>query len=255
MSARTRLRARWARTSRCSAPMLNPAGRRCAGRTSGARLKVRDGQKVDQGQTLVEWDPYTFSILTEESGTVKYKDLISDVTYPEEVDEVTGLSRKIVVDSPDEKKQPLMEIRDKNGKVARKYHMPSHAHLMIEDGEPVSAGVDRTVRPIELARRYDADEALFDCCIDLGRESVDTRSNGAETARWVEKVSTGPVGCCRLPMKVARSAITSVMRRPVMKLTRSSQWEPMSPTARRLPPRFGSRRQFQSVSSSSQSWK
>ena len=106
----------------------------------GARLKVADGQQVEVGQILVEWDPYTFSILTEESGTVKYKDLISDVTYHEEVDEVTGLSRKIVVDSPDEKKQPLMEIRDKNGKVARKYHMPSHAHLMIEDGDAVSAG-------------------------------------------------------------------------------------------------------------------
>ncbi len=106
----------------------------------GARLKVADGEQVEVGKILVEWDPYTFSILTEESGTVKYKDLISDVTYHEEVDEVTGLSRKIVVDSPDEKKQPLMEIRDKNNKVARKYHMPSHAHLMIEDGDMVSAG-------------------------------------------------------------------------------------------------------------------
>jgi len=106
----------------------------------GARLKVRDGQQVEQGTVLVEWDPYTFSILTEDSGTVKYKDLIPDVTYHEELDEVTGLSRKIVVDSPDEKKQPTMEIRDKAGKVARKYHMPSHAHLMIEDGDAVHAG-------------------------------------------------------------------------------------------------------------------
>ena len=65
----------------------------------GARLKVRDGQTVEQGQILVEWDPYTFSILTEDAGTVKYKDLIPDVTVHEEVDEVTGLSRKIIVDS------------------------------------------------------------------------------------------------------------------------------------------------------------
>jgi hypothetical protein len=65
---------------------------------------------------------------------VKYKDLISDLTFHEELDEVTGLSRKIVVDSPDEKKQPMIEIRDKAGKVTQKYHMPSHAHLMIEDG-------------------------------------------------------------------------------------------------------------------------
>jgi DNA-directed RNA polymerase subunit beta' len=106
----------------------------------GARLKVKDGQKVEVGQTLVEWDPYTFSILTEESGTVKFKDIIEGLTVHEEVDEVTGLSRFIIVDSPDEKKQPTIEIRDKNGKVSRKYHMPSHAHLMVQDGETVEAG-------------------------------------------------------------------------------------------------------------------
>ena len=33
----------------------------------GAHLKVRDGQHVEKGQILVEWDPYTFSILTEEA--------------------------------------------------------------------------------------------------------------------------------------------------------------------------------------------
>lgn len=49
------------------------------------------------------------------------------------------------------------------------------------------SGVDRTVRPVELAERYEVDEALFDCCVDLGRESIDTRSNGAETARWVKQ--------------------------------------------------------------------
>lgn len=49
------------------------------------------------------------------------------------------------------------------------------------------SGVDRTVRPVELARQYGASESLFDCCVDLGRESVDTRSNGAETARWVRR--------------------------------------------------------------------
>lgn len=49
------------------------------------------------------------------------------------------------------------------------------------------SGVDRTVRPVELAERYDSEEALFTCCIDLGRESVDTRSNGTETARWVKQ--------------------------------------------------------------------
>src|SRR5687767_1698814 len=106
----------------------------------GARLKVKDAQKVEQGQVIVEWDPYTFSILTEEPGAVRFKDIIEGLTVHEEVDEVTGLSRFIIVDSPDEKKQPTIEIKDKNGKVARKYHMPSHAHLMVQDGEAVEAG-------------------------------------------------------------------------------------------------------------------
>ena len=49
------------------------------------------------------------------------------------------------------------------------------------------SGVARTVRPRELAERYGVDRALFDCCVDLGREAVDTRSNAEETARWLKK--------------------------------------------------------------------
>jgi uncharacterized SAM-binding protein YcdF (DUF218 family) len=49
------------------------------------------------------------------------------------------------------------------------------------------SGVDRSVRPIELAVHSGRDQALFECCIDLGRESVDTRSNAEETARWLAK--------------------------------------------------------------------
>jgi DNA-directed RNA polymerase subunit beta' len=112
----------------------------------GARLRVKEGQQVEQGQVLVEWDPYTFSILTEEAGQVRFKDIVEGVTVHEEVDEVTGLSRLIIVDSPDEKKQPTVEIRavDSQGhataKITRRYHMPVHAHLMVSDGEQVYAG-------------------------------------------------------------------------------------------------------------------
>ena len=106
----------------------------------GAHLRVRDGQEVEPGEVLVEWDPYTFSIVTEHPGTVKFKDIVEGLTAHEEVDEVTGLSRLIIVDSPDEKKQPAIEVRKKNGKVLRKYHMPSHAHMMVVDSEEVHAG-------------------------------------------------------------------------------------------------------------------
>ncbi len=106
----------------------------------GAHLLVRDGQQVEPGQTLVEWDPYTFSMLTEQNGTVRFKDIIEGMTVHEEVDEVTGLMRLIIVDSPDEKKQPTIEIRGDDGKVVRKYNMPSHAHLMVADGDAVDGG-------------------------------------------------------------------------------------------------------------------
>ena len=106
----------------------------------GAHLKVTDGQHVEPGQTLVEWDPYTFSMLTELEGTVRFRDIIEGMTVHEEVDEVTGLMRLIIVDSADEKKQPTIEIRDKDGKIVQKYHMPSHAHLMVGDGDVVDGG-------------------------------------------------------------------------------------------------------------------
>src|SRR5581483_7647665 len=77
----------------------------------GARVKVKEGDHVQLGQVMVEWDPYTFAILTEIGGTVQFKDLQEGVTLHEEVDEVTGLSRLVVTDSPDEKRQPAVVIK------------------------------------------------------------------------------------------------------------------------------------------------
>jgi uncharacterized SAM-binding protein YcdF (DUF218 family) len=49
------------------------------------------------------------------------------------------------------------------------------------------SGVDRRVKPHELAAEYDASAKLFDRQIDLGHESVDTRTNAVEAARWLER--------------------------------------------------------------------
>ncbi len=84
----------------------------------GAKLKVEDGAKVTLGQALVEWDPYTFAILTEIGGTVQFKDLQEGITLNEEVDEVTGLSRLVVSDAADEKRQPAVVIKGPKGSQA-----------------------------------------------------------------------------------------------------------------------------------------
>ena len=49
------------------------------------------------------------------------------------------------------------------------------------------SGVDRTVRPHELAIRARVPNAVFACCVDLGQEAIDTRSNAEETAAWLRR--------------------------------------------------------------------
>jgi DNA-directed RNA polymerase subunit beta' len=107
----------------------------------GARLKVEEGQPVTIGQTLAEWDPYTFSILTETGGAVQFKDLQPGITIEEQVDEVTGLAQLVVTLPPgDEKHQPQILMRDSAGRTRKKYLMPSRAHLTVSDGDEVQPG-------------------------------------------------------------------------------------------------------------------
>jgi DNA-directed RNA polymerase subunit beta' len=106
----------------------------------GAKIKYADGAPVKLGDIMVEWDPYTFSILTEVPGTVQFKDLEPGSTLHEEVDEVTGLSRWVVTEAQDEKHQPQLVVKGDEKKGTRKYLMPSRAHLMVQEGDEVSAG-------------------------------------------------------------------------------------------------------------------
>ena len=106
----------------------------------GAHLHIADGARVQQDQMLATWDPFTFAILTEVAGHIKFQDLKEGVTVDEEVDEVTGQSRMVVKDSPDEKKQPRLEIRNASNKVLKTYQMPVRANLMVGDGDNVEPG-------------------------------------------------------------------------------------------------------------------
>jgi DNA-directed RNA polymerase subunit beta' len=121
----------------------------------GAQLKVKDGQDVKQGQLLVEWDPYSFTILTEEGGQVSFRDVIDGQTVHEQVDENTGMSASVIMETSDEKKQPRIEIRDEKSKMLRKYLLPSGAHLMVEDGAPVTPGDVLAKIPRETAKTKD----------------------------------------------------------------------------------------------------
>ncbi|HEX7177011.1 MAG TPA: DNA-directed RNA polymerase subunit beta', partial [Pyrinomonadaceae bacterium] len=106
----------------------------------GAHIHAEDGARVKEDQVLATWDPFTFAILTEVAGQIKYQDLKEGVTVDEEVDEVTGQSRVVVKDSPDEKKQPRLEIRSASNKVLKTYQMPVRANLMVHDGDQAEPG-------------------------------------------------------------------------------------------------------------------
>jgi DNA-directed RNA polymerase subunit beta' len=114
----------------------------------GARLKVQDGHKVEIGQKLVEWDPYSLPILTEIGGKIAYGDIIEGVTMREEVDEVTGLSRKVIIDYPNQNLRPRISIKDQHGKTARlpgsnvvaRYLLPAGAHILVDKNGEVFPG-------------------------------------------------------------------------------------------------------------------
>ena len=106
----------------------------------GAKLHVADGEEVTRSKILVEWDPFTFSILTESAGQCHFQDLQEGLTLQEDIDEVSGMSQWVVKDDPDKKREPRIEIRDDEGTAVRKYLIPRNAHLMVRDGEEISAG-------------------------------------------------------------------------------------------------------------------
>ena len=111
----------------------------------GAKILVDEGAPVKNNQILLEWDPYTFSILSEVSGVIHFKDLMEGLTMEERVDEVTGMSQLVVRDSVDEKRQPMILVKADHtsgtakGGDNKKYLMPTHAHLMVRDGDTIHA--------------------------------------------------------------------------------------------------------------------
>jgi DNA-directed RNA polymerase subunit beta' len=120
----------------------------------GSVLMVHEGQEVPKGELLYERDPYNAMIITEHGGVIRYKDLIEDTTYREEPDEQTGHITKTVIDSRDRTKTPTIEVVDSEGRVWP-YIVPTHAHLVVDDGEDIGAGEILVKIPREIGKTRD----------------------------------------------------------------------------------------------------
>jgi DNA-directed RNA polymerase subunit beta' len=113
----------------------------------GAKIKVKEGKRSAGGQVLVEWDPYTTPILTEVSGKLLYRDIVEGVTVHDEIDEVTGLASKVIIEDQEGQRQPRVSIKAMEGdtvapteRTVGSYTLPVKAHLLVADGAVVSAG-------------------------------------------------------------------------------------------------------------------
>ncbi len=106
----------------------------------GAYVRARENSRVSEGEILLEWDPYTFSIMAEKEGSIALLDVIEGLTMQEEIDEITGLSRRVILDHADEKLQPRAALLDAAGAQISVYPLPAGAHISVQEGEAISAG-------------------------------------------------------------------------------------------------------------------
>jgi len=121
----------------------------------GAILQVKNKETVEEGQTIFEWDPYTNTILTEQSGKVKYNDIVEDVTMREELDETTGLRQRVIVEDREKARHPTISIVGTKDKKLVDYPIPTGAHLLVHDGQQVTAGESLVKIPRDISKTRD----------------------------------------------------------------------------------------------------
>lgn len=112
----------------------------------GVRLLVKDGDHVERGQRIAEWDPHTIPILAEVSGCVGFEDLVENVSIRDVSDETTGIPHRTVMDwntgARATSLHPSIVVKDESGHVM-KLSNGSEARSMLQPGAilSVEAGV------------------------------------------------------------------------------------------------------------------
>ena len=117
----------------------------------GARLKADEGDQIKRGQRLAEWDPFTRPILTEVEGVIGFEDLTEGASMSEQIDEATGIAKRIVIDWRSSPRtaalKPALVIKGKDGKIVKvarggdaRYALPVESIISFEPGATVHAG-------------------------------------------------------------------------------------------------------------------
>ncbi len=106
----------------------------------GSKLFFKPGDIVEEKDKICEWDAFNAVIVSEVDGTLHLKNLIKDVTYREEYDEISGNAEIFIIETKDHNRIPEAEIIDAEGNIVKSYSLPVRAHLMKKDGEEITAG-------------------------------------------------------------------------------------------------------------------
>jgi DNA-directed RNA polymerase subunit beta' len=106
----------------------------------GATIYVKDGQDVQKGDKLCAWDAFNALIISEFSGSIQYDGIEDGVTFRLERDEQTGFAEKVIIESRNRRKMPVIRILNAEGEAMRNYPLPVGSYLSVEDGQEVKAG-------------------------------------------------------------------------------------------------------------------
>ncbi len=120
----------------------------------GARLRISEGDRVKEGGLLAEWDPYNTPFISDISGIAKYQDLEEGISMKEQVDEVTGIYKKVVMESKNPDYHPAMIIENSEGKHVQ-YSLPVGAIIEKNLGDEIYAGDVIAKIPRETAKTKD----------------------------------------------------------------------------------------------------
>jgi DNA-directed RNA polymerase subunit beta' len=132
----------------------------------GSKIFFKDGDLIEKGKKIAEWDPYTLPVIAETSGAVNYMDLVEGISLTETMDDATGISSKSVTDwkslSKNTELKPRLTLRDEKSEVIKKadgnvarYYLVPDSILSVKDGQKVSAGDVLARLPKETSKTKD----------------------------------------------------------------------------------------------------
>jgi DNA-directed RNA polymerase subunit beta' len=106
----------------------------------GSHFYMKGKKEIKKGDTICSWDPYNAVIVSEFAGKVVFEDLEQGINYKVEVDEQTGFTEKVVVESKNKKIIPELKVVGKKGEDMKSYNLPVGAHLNVDEGDSVEPG-------------------------------------------------------------------------------------------------------------------